>query len=270
MNTYCLNNYLKINFDKSEFPRPEKKILDFWNILKEEKYKITIIYNVNEMKSSHIWNQQIPQTKESITWTAKRPGSYFKGHNVHDTSTILLYLLQDSGGYYLINRRDNKHTPASLLETAINYQIPQRIGVVWFSFNLDPIFIVNEKANNYAHSTDLITCAKVVGICGMKYPKVSLKWLADANVDVYYIIKCLTPVNSTFYMITDGDKAIPAKVTQTGSYMHKTYEVDALRGSKVANNKDVNFSQLTKVDNMIIKKAIEFYHTQEPWDGIKL
>jgi hypothetical protein len=99
--------------------------------------------------------------------------------------------------------------------------------------------------------------ARVIGIVGIIWPKVSFDLIDNPKAEIFYIFQVHGPYLSR-EIISDGEKVALAKISK-----RKT-EVRV----KIINGKIGPYGTLTKIEKMVLQEAIEIFKTKIPWKGV--
>lgn len=243
-------------------------ILSVINKLTESGFKIT--YDESDQTESGKCNLL------QSGWKANKGGVSVRGNH----SGFSIYLRNSVGGYevtrsttWKMEQGHWRRVDANVddyLKVALEYQAPKINSKIDWILPCDtecgPI-----RFYDIAISGNPVVYARVLGVAGMKYPKISVDWVNEPNVDICYVVECRNAMAGRYTVVTDGSKVIRCKLFYSGDrrdYRNRKRDVKLSRGSARAGRvKGIDLKNITTKDIDIIKLAIEAYH-EKPWIGL--
>ena len=198
--------------------------------------------------------------------TLRKKGVYllYKGN----INCIKIYIQNNRGGYeqwrYYYGRTPLKLEDA--LQYALNYKPPEIIERQWHEFpNKDLNSIGTIIRNNRACLGVAICRAIVIGIVGVKWPKADFNLIDDPEAEIYYVMACAS-ADATFEVITNGEKI--ALCNASFNIESKEGFIKIINGRFGGKYKPHICDELSTLDHMVVKAAIEHFKTLTPWKGI--
>ena len=240
---------------------PDVATKKLWKELEEHGFKVELRKNADIDSPNSIWS-------------AKKKGVAIRGYY---NKKFEIYLINNKGGYDLC-RQHSWHKPdltdKEYLQKAYDYIPPENIATdfAWVTptENKEPPVKkgYREYWDRWAWVASPIVCAQVIGVVGMKYPKVAFEWIEEDQVDVYYVLHVRNVWSAKLYLISDGKKFVPCKIPRISGtkYTENKFDIKLIRGYEF-NGVDLN--DIGIKDMEVIQKAIEIYQAGSKWVGVK-